>query len=1258
MKRVFIVFAMMCILFGVSSSLQIVHAETVLAINIPGDVILSFSPSVVASPAVGESLRLDLNITGGENIRGYEVTVAFDATALRYVENANADYLSAGAFVVPTVTTQNTVKLAAAAIGGSSSGDGTLATLTFEVIAAKASTLTITDALLSDGTNNAIDPEVEIGQITHPIPNPEETPLPVMTDTKIYWSNWQDGKIHSANLDGSDVQEVVTELQQPGDLVVNTADGKMYWLDHFWNSDTQASISKIQRANLDGSNVEDIITVLEPVNHIALDSDRSQIYWTEDYNIFWRAALDGSNIEKVFTASGGIDAMALDTQNSKIYWVSPSNSIRRANLDGSNVEDIVTGLTQLFDIALDVTGGKVYWSAREPRSGDNVGPGGIWRANLNGSNVEVVAEGLLNSPTLVLDLTNDKIYYSDAGDDTISSANLNGSNAQTILHVRQHGSRIAAWGLALGSVSTELDPVPTVEPPVSDSVDAATKIYWAEGWGESPGEAKIRRANPDGSNVEDIIANQMAVTRLSVDAAGGKLYWMDGHGDGTSVFIRRSDFDGSNVETIVESPESGMIVYHSLTLDVANGKMYYTVKPGGSWQADFDGSNRRIVDAIPKHLNNNVVAGKIYWHHGVLDVIQRSNLDGSDVENLVNEEFVSELRIDGISGKMYWHDYNRIRRANLDGSNVENLVSTRSVQELRIDGIGGKMYWRDHDQSALRRANLDGSNVETIVRNVGFTPSIVLLLGVAMPEPPPEGPQLYWATAGGIQRGDLDAANTAGVVNREDVVSIALDASHGKIYWVERTNGIYRANLDGTNIEQLVDDAIWSISGGRIALDVAGGKMYWTNAGRIALDVAGDQMYWTNAEIESIYRANLDGTDKEALLRVSNGGSLLDIALDIRHGKMYWTQMNVFRADFDGSNVEPVIAAQGDVALDPWKWYTEMNVFRADFDGSNVEPVIAAQGKIYDVALDLDPRGGKMYWTQGFQGIGIANLDGSNATNFQTPDYVTGGLTLDTSNGKMYWIDGGGNEIRRGNLDGSQQQTLLTGQISDIALYVPPLLIDGPVVPPRVIYPAWDVNEDGSTDVADLRLVMAALGTDAPENLRLDVNGDGSVDMQDLGLVAEHLGETTDAAAPVIALLPERLPAETLQEVLVLLRTESDGSLALQRAIAHLERLLALLLPKETVLLANYPNPFNPETWIPYELASAADVSVRIYAVDGRLVRHLSLGHQVAGLYRGRDRAVYWDGRNAFGEPVASGVYFYTLTADDFTATRKMLIRK
>ena len=100
------------------------------------------------------------------------------------------------------------------------------------------------------------------------------------------------------------------------------------------------------------------------------------------------------------------------------------------------------------------------------------------------------------------------------------------------------------------------------------------------------------------------------------------------------------------------------------------------------------------------------------------------------------------------------------------------------------------------------------------------------------------------------------------------------------------------------------------------------------------------------------------------------------------------------------------------------------------------------------------------------------------------------------------------------------------------------------------------------------------------------------------------------------------------------------------------------IIPNKTALLTNFPNPFNPETWIPYQLAKPAEVTLTIYDIRGVVVRELKLGHQPAGFYQSRSRAIHWDGRNAFGEKVATGIYFYTLKAGDFNATRKLLIRK
>ena len=207
--------------------------------------------------------------------------------------------------------------------------------------------------------------------------------------------------------------------------------------------------------------------------------------------------------------------------------------------------------------------------------------------------------------------------------------------------------------------------------------------------------------------------------------------------------------------------------------------------------------------------------------------------------------------------------------------------------------------------------------------------------------------------------------------------------------------------------------------------------------------------------------------------------------------------------------------------------------------------------------------------------------------------------------------------------------------------------------------PAWDVNKDGVTNDKDVALVTDAFGQKPPKNPRTDVNGDGVVNGKDLAIVAEHLGERTAPASPSVGgVYNPDISREIVEHALNILHAADDGSFTFQRGIANLEALLALFVPDNTALLHNYPNPFNPETWIPYQLAEAADVTLHIYAANGTLTRTLHLGHQPAGIYQYRNRAAYWDGKNEVGEPVASGIYFYTITAGNFAATRKMLIIK
>ncbi len=204
----------------------------------------------------------------------------------------------------------------------------------------------------------------------------------------------------------------------------------------------------------------------------------------------------------------------------------------------------------------------------------------------------------------------------------------------------------------------------------------------------------------------------------------------------------------------------------------------------------------------------------------------------------------------------------------------------------------------------------------------------------------------------------------------------------------------------------------------------------------------------------------------------------------------------------------------------------------------------------------------------------------------------------------------------------------------------------------------WDINNDGIVDIRDLILIANSFGVETPANPKVDVNKDSSVDILDLILVAAHFGESSNPAASPSHVDINRKHFDSVEQWLIEARLANDGSAVFRKGIATLEALVDAVIPTQTVLLPNYPNPFNPETWIPYDLAEDANIHIHIYNLKGESIRDLSPGFQTAGTYRTPSRAVYWDGRNASGEPVASGIYFFTLHAGQTKITRQMVILK
>ena len=201
-----------------------------------------------------------------------------------------------------------------------------------------------------------------------------------------------------------------------------------------------------------------------------------------------------------------------------------------------------------------------------------------------------------------------------------------------------------------------------------------------------------------------------------------------------------------------------------------------------------------------------------------------------------------------------------------------------------------------------------------------------------------------------------------------------------------------------------------------------------------------------------------------------------------------------------------------------------------------------------------------------------------------------------------------------------------------------------------------DVNGDGTVNLQDLISVASQFGQEGHANAA-DVNGDGAINIADILLVAAALAEE-NAAPSIYAKSNKLLHVVDVEQWLNQARHVNPNVPKFKKGTTVLKGLLAALTPEKTMLLSNYPNPFNPETWIPYQLSEQADVTLHIYSSDGQLVRTLAFGKQSAGIYQNRNSAAYWDGNNEYGESVASGVYFYTLTVGNFTATRRMVIRK
>ena len=461
--------------------------------------------------------------------------------------------------------------------------------------------------------------------------------------------------------------------------------------------------------------------------------------------------------------------------------------------------------------------------------------------------------------------------------------------------------------------------------------------------------------------------------------------------------------------------------------------------------------------------------------------------------------------------------------------------------------------------------------------------------------------------------------------------------------------------VDGGAIYALVDADVKEFAPGvdnALNIAVGGGKVYWTEK--------------TGESSGTINSANLDGSDVTELVSVRSVP--MGIAVDTAGRKLYWTASSgkIKRADLDGSGSENVVPGGLESPMD--LALADGNVYWTQGNGSVRFANLTGRININDISTGSDTPGslaiggGKVYWTEKTAAsagtINSANLNGRGATQLTSIRSVPMGIAVDTARSKLYWTASSG-KVKQANLNGSGAKNVVSGLGSPSDMVLSNSIATPAATPttPKSTTTAskYDLNSDGAVDNADAALVADAMGT---SNTKYDVNGDGTVNFLDLLLVFDNRDPGAAGAPTIVGMKLSAAQIDRIEEQIDLLIATNDRSPAAMRVLVYLQQLLVTARPEKTQLLANYPNPFNPETWIPYELATDTNVKITIYNTQGVVIRSLQFGQQSAGYYVGRDRAAYWDGRNALGEQVASGLYFYQLETDEMSSMRKMVILK
>jgi len=580
-----------------------------------------------------------------------------------------------------------------------------------------------------------------------------------------------------------------------------------------------------------------LVTLSVHVAHAQDDEDKGRIYWS-DRNTITRARLDGSDPEPLLLGVL-LNNPVFSADGSKMYGIGSDGVIRRANLDGSGLTEVLAPGANPKNLLIDPVADKLYWL-------DNTS---VRRVNVDGSVAESLAISLTNPIALRLDTVNGKIYWVD-DDVNLRRANLDGTLVEPV-YTAPDGKRVSC--------------------PAIDPTD--NRVYWM--LDESFFRGPMMRAYTDGSGVQTLPLDDICPI-INVD--NRKLYWVLRDFDDPDIL--RSDLDGTNVEKIVDDVDAAS---NGLAFDNAAGKLYWfeaTILKSKIRRADLDGGPAE--DLVPQGSNAqglylNLAQQKMLWM--LRGILFSSDLQGDDAAPvLVGASVPGQLALDLEGDRIFWGDASSIRVAKLDGSDAKLYWSTSNDNTIgqsfgpelvATDAEEGKLYW-----------------VTLVITAATMTT-----------------PQVRYHV---LMSGDLDGSN----VQQETILPFAdpfaLDLVNNKVYGylpvVESQSGsaepgreLARANFDGSGVTGLGIMDTLSGFNLNLAVDGAGGKIYWTVGGTVA----------------TIQQANLDGSGQTEFMAGLNTPGLLQI--DHNSGKIYWTNLpggdanSTERANLDGTARETVI---------------------------------------------------------------------------------------------------------------------------------------------------------------------------------------------------------------------------------------------------------------------------------------------------------------------------------------------------------------